>query len=322
MAISAPEAIADRSPLRRLVQPIAIAVAFVLLALLLRSQWDALKSLDWHIQPRWLALSGACIISGWLVEVALWRRLVAILGGRLGYTRAVQFWFASAIVRYIPGNVWQPLSLAARCRADGVRAETTLASLTLFHVIQILAVVPIAAAYIATPGAADVLTTWTHMVSAWWTLPLAVPIVIFVLWPHTLIRLANALLGLVGRDPLPLDLTTTELVMLLGISLAGWLLFSSGFTALALGFLPEGEALGSRLPHLMAAYPVAFAVGFLSLITPSGLAVREGAIFVLLSPIVGSAYAVVIALGMRVWEIVLDAVVATIAALSLTRVRK
>jgi uncharacterized membrane protein YbhN (UPF0104 family) len=69
----------------------------------------------------------------------------------------------------------------------------------------------------------------------------------------------------------------------------------------------------------MAAYPMAFAIGFVSLITPSGLAVREGALFVLLSPIVGGAQALVIALGMRVWEIVLDAAVATVAMLSLTR---
>jgi uncharacterized membrane protein YbhN (UPF0104 family) len=140
---------------------------------------------------------------------------------------------------------------------------------------------------------------------------------VFVLWPHALIVLANSLVGLVGRDPLPLELTRTELATLLGISLAGWLLFSLGFTALALVFLPQGEVLGDRLPHVMAAYPVAYAIGFISLITPSGLAVREGAIFILLSPIVGGAQAVVVALGMRVWEIVLDAVLATAAMLSI-----
>src|SRR5215510_3695328 len=149
MAVSASEPIADRSRLWQLVQGAAIALAFLLLALLLRSQWSALKSLDWHLQLRWLALSGASIVGGWLVEVALWRRLITIFGGRLGYIRSVQLWFASAIVRYIPGNVWQPLSLAARCRTEGVRAETTLASLTLFHVIEILAVAPIAAVYVA-----------------------------------------------------------------------------------------------------------------------------------------------------------------------------
>jgi hypothetical protein len=40
-------------------------------------------------------------------------------------------------------------------------------------------------------------------------------------------------------------------------------------------------------------------------------------IFVLLSPIVGGAHAVVLALGMRVWEIVLDGITATAAMLSL-----
>jgi glycosyltransferase 2 family protein len=319
MAVPASEPIADRSLIRQLLQPAAIALAFLLLALLLRSQWDALTSLDWHLQPGWLALSGACIIGGWLVEVALWRRLVVTFGGQIGYFRALQLWFASAIVRYIPGNIWQPLNLLARCRTEGIRAETTIASLTLFHVIQILAVVPIAAVYLATWGATSALAVWTTTYSLWWAIPLAVPVVVFVVWPHSLIVLANSLLGLAGRDPLPLDLTTLELVTLLGISLAGWLLFSSGFTALALGLLTEGEAVGHWLPHLMAAYPVAFAIGFLSLITPSGLAVREGAIFVLLSPVVGGAHALVFALGMRVWEIVLDAVVAMAAILSLTR---
>jgi hypothetical protein len=317
MAASAPAPIADRSLLRQRLQPVAIAVAFLLLALLLRSQWGALATLDWHIQPRYLAVSGACIVGGWLVEVALWRRLVTTFGGRLRYMRAVQLWFASAIVRYIPGNVWQPLNLAARCRAEGVRPEITLASLTLFHVIQILAVVPIAAVYLAMSGATSALTAWTPTFSPWWTLPMALPIVVFLLWPHLLIVLANSLLGLVGRDPLPLDLTTAELATLLSISLAGWLLFSTGFTALALAFLPEGEVLGNRLPHVMAAYPMAFAIGFISLITPSGLAVREGVIFVLLSPIVGGAHAVVLALGMRVWEIALDGIAATAAMLSL-----
>ena len=317
MAASAPAPIADRSIFRQLLQPVAIAVAFVLLAVLLRSQWGALVALDWHLQPRYLVVSGACIVGGWLVEVALWRRLVTIVGGRLGYIRAVQLWFASAIVRYIPGNVWQPLNLAARCRDEGVRPEITLASLTLFHVIQILAVVPIAAVFMATSSMPIALAAWTHTFSPWWTLPLAVPIVVFVLRPHALIVVANSLLGVVGRDPLPLDLTTTELATLLSISLAGWLLFSLGFTALALTFLPAGDVLGDRLPHVMAAYPLAFAIGFVSLITPSGLAVREGMIFVLLSPIVGGAHAVVLALGMRVWEIVLDGITATAAMLSL-----
>jgi hypothetical protein len=321
MADFAPFPIADRSLFRRLVQPIAIAVAFLLLALLLRSQWNTLIALDWHVRLGYLAVSGACIVGGWLVEVALWRRLVTIFGGRLGYIRAVQLWFASAIVRYIPGNIWQPLSLAARCRTEGIAPETTLAGLTLFHVIQILAVVPIAATYLATSGLPIAFAAWTHTFSPWWTLPMAVPIVVFLLRPQALIGVANVLLGLVGRDPLPFALTSTELPPLLGISLASWLLFSMGFTALALGFLPEGDVLGDRLPRLMAVYPMAFAIGFVSLITPSGLGVREGAIFVLLSPIVGGAHAVVLALGMRVWEIVLDAVAAAAAVLSLGRRR-
>lgn len=311
------------SPRRALTaaQPVIIAGAFALLGLLLRSQWSELRAHDWRLRPAWLFASGALIVAGWLLEIRMWQQLLGRLHRGLAYPTAVGIWFASAVVRYVPGNIWQPLSLVARCRLQGVRPEATLASLSLFHVTHLLAVGPIVVLYLATSGSTSAVAAWTGAFSPWWTLLVALPIIYFVCRPSSLIAMANRALIRVGRDPLPLDLTTGGLIAVVGTSFGAWALFSGGFTALALALLPADVVLGRALPHVVAAYPLAFAVGFLSLITPSGLGVREGMLIALLSPSVGSANAVVVAIGMRAWEVLLDAVAGAIAfaRLGLTR---
>ena len=59
--------------------------------------------------------------------------------------------------------------------------------------------------------------------------------------------------------------------------------------------------LTSLWPHLLSSYPVAYAVGYLSFITPSGLAVREGTLYLLLTPILGGGVVAATAVAMRVW---------------------
>src|SRR5436190_16966421 len=93
-------------------QPLFVIAAFVLLALLARSQWNVFRTYDWRIRPVWLLASGVLVLTGWLIEVRMWQRLLAQVGGRLEYRAAVRIWLTSTIVRYIPGNIWQPLSLS------------------------------------------------------------------------------------------------------------------------------------------------------------------------------------------------------------------
>ncbi len=296
-----------------IIQPFVVVLAFILLALLLRSQWSALAAQPWQLHPGWLLVSGVCIVSGWLVEIFMWQRVLRVLRQHLSYWTAVVIWCASAIVRYVPGNIWQPLSLSARCQARGVRPEATIASLVLSHAIQLLAVGPIVAVYLAGWGRMSVVSQWTAGVSPWWALVVAAPAGYVMIRPASLLRIANVVLTRAGRDALPIALTSRGLFSFVGISLVAWALSAAGFVALVLAVLPSGALTRDGLPHAAAAYPMAFAVGFISLVTPSGLAVREGMLYVLLAPVVGAANALVAALGMRVWELLLDGLVSASA---------
>ena len=293
-----------------MVRRLFVALAFVFIGLLLFRQWDSLLTYEWRIRPTWLAASGFFMLAGWLVEIRLWQQALDLVGGRLDYRSAIRIWFPSSIVRFIPGNIWQPLSMTVLCRERHIRPEATLASMTLFHAIHVMAIGAIAAFYTLTWGRAGTVSNTLGSIARWSSILVAVPEWLLLIYPRGMLAIANGILAKVGRQPLPLRLSAWQLVRLLGLSLVAWLLLCASFTALTGALTQEsGPSFAEAVPHLAAAYPIAYVIGFLSLLTPSGLGVREGVLFALLGPIVGRGDAIVVAMGMRVWEIALEVVV-------------
>src|SRR5262245_25497666 len=92
-------------------QPLFLALALLFIVLLLRSQWAELSHHTWHLNPAWLLVSAIFLLASWALEIQIWRQLLAVVGSRLSYWPAVRIWFLSAILRYVPGNIWQPLSM-------------------------------------------------------------------------------------------------------------------------------------------------------------------------------------------------------------------
>lgn len=301
--------------LRRM-QPIFVLLALLFMALLLRSQWEELQTHQWQLNPPWLVASAGFLVAAWAVEIAVWLRLLRTVGGRLGYWPGARIWFLSAIVRYIPGNVWQPLSMTLLCQRRGVKPEATVTSILLYQVVTLLAVTPVAAVYFGATGNWGLLTGLLAGYGPLLVVAGLVPLVAFVIRPSLLIEFINWVLVRFGRKALDTSLSRTELMLVLGLTVFDWMIWGASFCALAFGlnaYTPQ-EML-SLAPHLIAVYPVAFAVGFVSLITPSGLGVREGAFYLLLAPLMGGGTVTVVALAMRIWTMLGEAIAAGVSLL-------
>ena len=302
------------SPIRRwwrLIQPLFLALAFVFIALLLRSQWGELSRHTWRISPGWLLLSGLLMLGGWSVEVWLWRFALARLGGELAYADALRIWFASILVRYIPGNVWQPLGMTVLARQRGVRVEATVGSIALYQAVNLLSVLPIAALYLLTVGDFGLLEPWLGGATNWLVALAGAGVALFLLRPGWLIGLLNWALIKAGRPMLEAALTTAQLLRLLLVAVLAWLCCGSSFAAITFGLtVYTANEMAAVLPHLLAAFPIAYAVGYLSFITPSGLAVREGVLYLLLAPLLGGGPTTIAALAIRLWQVILEVVVA------------
>ncbi len=279
-----------------------LALALLFIVGLLRTQWEAIQRQPWQLREERLALAAGLLSLAWLVEVLLWRRALHLWGGRLGFAQALYVWFASILVRYVPGNLWQPLGMTLLAQERGVRPVATVASIALYQAINLLSALPFAGAYLL----------WVerelHLpaeMELGWLLLAALPFLVLLLRPGWLQAGLDGLLRALGREPLEASLRARDLAALGLGGLVDWILWSGAFALLA-GAILELPGREEVWAGLLTAYPVAYAVGYLSFVTPGGLAVREGALALLLAPVLGSGPGLLLALAMRTLQILLE----------------
>lgn len=291
------------SRLVRWLQPLFLCLAALAIAWFLRSHWAALRAYPWQIDAGWLAASALLLLLSWALEVAIWRHLLRLVGGGLSYAQALRIWFLSAVVRYIPGNIWQPLSMTLYCRRYGVAPEATLTSIAFYQALILLAAAPMAAAYLLWAGHNSLVAQGLAAIPPALAWLLLLPAALFLLRPQALTAAMNWALVRLGRAPLHARLTSPALLALILAAILDWLLWGATFAALVFGVaaVDSGAERAALAPLLIISYPIAYAAGFLSLITPSGFGVREGAFYLLLVPRLDGAVVTVVALAMRVW---------------------
>ncbi|MEZ4615586.1 MAG: lysylphosphatidylglycerol synthase domain-containing protein [Caldilineaceae bacterium] len=298
-------------------QPIFFVLALGFVGLLLRSQWPALRAYPWRFDGGWLMLSALLMLASWALEVRIWHQLLRVVEGVVPYGAALRMWFLAALIRYIPGNIWQPLSLTLYCQRWGVRPEATLASVALYQAVVLLAVVPIAVIYFGITHNWGLLTEMLQGYTLWLLVVGTLPVFVFLSRPSWLIAIMNWALRKVGRTPIAGRLTTSQLLWFLVLGIGDWLLWGATFATLSLAL---GRPMTLTFPefflHLVAVYPVAYAIGVLSLITPSGFGVREGTFYLLLTPLLDGGYVTAIALAMRLWNILGEVVMALLAVVA------
>jgi len=286
------------SPLLRLS---LLALALLFLALVLRGQWRELL-LYRPVLRLWPLLgSYALLFPAMLLEVWLWRRLLTALGSPLPLRRASGIWFSSNLVRYVPGNVWQFLGMMELGAQSGIRRSTVLLSILLHQVLSNLAGLCIGAyaiGYSELGGSGWIPAAAAGFVAALLFSPWALP---------RLLRLLNRAVG--GADE-RISLTPRLVVVLFCGYCLYWLIAGGAF------WLMSTALFASSPPGALAwasAYAAAYVIGYLSLLTPSGLGVREGVLALLLAPLLAGAPGAVPALAARVWATVGEAVASAVA---------
>jgi hypothetical protein len=89
-----------------------------------------------------------------------------------------------------------------------------------------------------------------------------------------------------------------------------WLAMGLSFAALARALTPYRLDV---VPYLVASWAAAYVIGYLSLLTPSGLGVREGILALLLTEIFAAPLPTVIAIVARLWMVLAELLGAGVA---------
>ncbi|MBI2984491.1 MAG: flippase-like domain-containing protein [Candidatus Kerfeldbacteria bacterium] len=195
----------------------------------------------------------------------------------------LRMWTLSELMRYIPGNVW---SFAARYRGAKERGTGRRGA----------AVSLVVEASNLVAGAALVAAVFWR--PEWWLLWLLAAGVFVTIWPWLVRRLASW-----RKWEFPKPLSYRDSVVLLGVYLAVWLLYGLAQAIIILS-IPGLSTPG--LTFLLGINVTAWLIGYVSVITPMGLGVREVAFVTLLKNTIAPGVGSMLAVLTRVWLVVCE----------------
>ena len=283
----------------------AVAVLLGALAWAFSDAWDEAETRLRDADLSDLAVSLAVLGAYYLLFTLAWQWLLAAWGLRIPYFLALQAEMASILAKYIPGTVWIPAARVAALRRVGIReTPLILGSMVLEAGLSGLAGIVVFFASLTTVSTNDAPV-----------LPLAALAVVAVvgLHPRVFTPAARRVLRPFGASDLP-PLRYSVLLGILSYYCFTWLVGGTAvfFLLRSLG----GDPALSEIPYLGGVSAVAAIVAFLSLITPSGLGVREASMYGLLRAVAPAGVALGATVLNRLTITIVEALLLAIGALA------
>ncbi|HEY6092684.1 MAG TPA: hypothetical protein VIV83_11885 [Gemmatimonadales bacterium] len=273
----------------RLLQAVVLVGAAVYLYRVAAPQWPAIRDrhLAWRAVP--LALSAALIVANLAWMIALWNMSLRWCAARLRYWDAARIWFTSNLARFIPGAVMQFASLALMAGRYGVAPTAATATVLLQQIVLLLSGLMIIAGF-----------TPIVLHQSWWQ---AAFVVAAVLGAALLLLLPRLTRRLPSLARLWTQVRWPQLILFGGLLSLQWVAYGVAFRLLALGLL--GDAPGGWGFYLTA-FTESYLAGVIAVFAPAGILVREGALIRILTPQLGAADAVILAIAARIWHTALE----------------
>lgn len=299
------ETLRTRHPVISIVQWVVLAALLVLIGRHLAAQWDALRQVSATLTVRWslIALASTIVLCTYAALVQAWRLLMAPWGARVSFPDAVRIWTAANLGRYIPGKIWSVGALAVLAERRGVPPVAATGAALLSTLLNLGA----GAAVVALTGTAA-LRTIDPRFSA-----LAIGIaLVFLGGVLVLPRIFPAVVQWVQRvrgagdgmlPPLPHPVLWGALL----INALAWIGYGLAFAVLAHAIVAP---IGGALSAYVAIWTASYLAGYLALVAPGGIGVREVPLVLMLGglAITTPAEATVLAIASRLWLTVLEIV--------------
>jgi uncharacterized membrane protein YbhN (UPF0104 family) len=308
---------------RKLILQIGLPIAiFTAIAFFLGKNWNQ----EWHdlmtyrfqLNVWLLALAFLGFLLQELSYGLIWRGVLVRLGFLLDLRPCLRIYLASEFVRYIPGNVWHVLTRIFWVGKYDVPRSVAFASITIELVTKL------AAGALIFAGS---LLFWSD-ISAVSTLAQGSPVLAILgigsiltlligLHPRVLNTLLTAGLRLLKRTPVELSLRYRDILLITLAWCGSWIIAGCAFFVLLCSIWSNTPL--ALLPVCIGIYAIAWDIGFVSFLTPSGLGFREAAIttiFAVAFPLLPAGLSAIIAIISRLVSTAAELLCVSIAYVS------
>lgn len=282
-----------RPAARRAITFILVAAAFAFLAREILRNVDDLRDFDWQLRPGMLLLSLLALVVVLFLGVAYWAVVLRSFGVRIPLIPLARAWFLANLSRYIPGVVWQFVSLAQLGNAAGMGAVLSITSLLVQMGFTLLSAA--ALGLLILPGS-PLGSAYPMLEGLRWLAPL----VLLAVHPAVIRTLVRLMARLSRREAVDWEGSWAEGVGLLALATLLWLVYGFTFFLFLRAFVDLPVAL---LPAVIAVHALSFLVGYLAFFAPAGLGFKDAALTVLLGGMMPSSVAASLAVAARLWSI-------------------
>ena len=255
--------------------------------------WQELRTFDWNVDPFYLVISVIAHVAvlGWGVFV--WGRVLrSFEHPPVPFPALLRIWFLSNLARYVPGKVWQFLAVAQLGRNVGLSGAILLTSLLVHTALSLLAAMILGVFAIG----GDLFLGFPALVIA----GAATAIALGLVHPTVLNTAIGIVPRLLRREVVSWKGSWWRGVGLLWLSLLSWIFYGAAFSLFvaSLARIPV-----AAVPALSGINALSFVIGYLAIITPAGMGVREVAMANLLLPLLPGGVAAVLAVASRMWTV-------------------
>ncbi len=246
-----------------------------------------------------------------LTLASLWHYITKINGCSIKYEKAVTGYLYSILGKYIPGKVFMLAARLTYYKEEGAPLSKVTVCFFIENVCTLLgAAMLFIVSLFFFPN--ELLENYK------WITFLLIAVFFVVIHPKV-INLVLKLIGKLFKKKLEIPMKYSQMLKVVLLFIANWLIIGIGFYILAKSIYPALEL--SRLLFCAGIWGVSAIIGILAIFAPSGLGVREGIIIAGLMLIMPQNEAVVISVVSRLWQTIPELLL-VLGAFVYSRIRK
>ena len=261
------------------------------------TDWDAVRSFDWRIDPLFMALSCIGFITAYATLAGIWRIVLESFGYRIQFRSAWAIYFIGNLGRYIPGKVWTVAGVAYMGNKVGIPPVITGTAAVCAQAYAILSSFVFFILFFI------FINTALFKAGFLWAVPVPVILILIFMVPRNLERMLNVILTRLGKEEVAILLSIGTAVKITFLYLCSWFVFGFAFWLFVSSIAGAGTF---NLLYLTGVYAVSYVTGYLALFAPGGIGVREGIMSILLTSVISPGVAAVVAVLSRLMVTVVE----------------
>ncbi|MBN1349687.1 flippase-like domain-containing protein [candidate division KSB1 bacterium] len=238
------------------------------------------------------------------IKVSNWHFILIRFQPSMRYVDSARIWFGSQTIKYIPGKIW---FLLGRFYLGQHLLTKPVIFITSF--IEILLMLVSGTLIFFVFGDLVNLIHLTGILRTGYVIIFAVVLALAAIHPFFLNIYQNVLARLFKQPKVRIELTFTSLLLLLLAYCANWILFGISSYLIIISFFELHVAFWGQVVGIFA---ISYVVGFLSLLTPGGIGVRESVQVYFLSGLMPESITALIAIVSRLFWVTCEIIGAAI----------